>query len=132
MTTDLEQLRKEFLNGILTADTVICELENGDEVSLWCTDGEYSDIGEVAYLHLIYAEYREGGWSEEDPNDHHFMGGPSLYFHLDHVNEAVDAAVQYALKLGRTVNPAFRTAVTLEEVAERLDRGFSWKWPEVV
>lgn len=123
---DVEELRSALTETFIKSTGVTVELENGDEVCLGRDVGEYYKVGTLHYLFLFFAERCEGGWDEEDPNDHHFMAGPSLYFHLDQEQAAIDAAVLYVQRRYRERCPEFDKAVSLEEVAERLDRGFEW------
>ena len=116
-------LKQAFTDAIERAESVTFDLPSKDQVLFSCRPAEYARIGNVLYYTVGYGEYCEGGWDEEDPNDHHYMGTGTRFFHLNNKAAAIDAAVKYAMR-GPMIRENVHLACTLEEIGERLDAGF--------
>lgn len=123
-----EYIHRTFLDLFRRHSWVECILPNKDKVVLGRDLGEYVGVVKVIAITLYYGEYVESGWDEYDPNDHHYFGCRGLKFHLDQTHDAIEAATHYVL--GRKGNDRlFTKARSLEQIAERLASGFSFKYP---
>lgn len=116
-------LKQAFTDAIGRAESATFDLPCKDQVLFSCRPAEYARIGNVICYTVGYGEYCEGGWDEEDPNDHHYMGTGTRFFHLNNKAAAIDAAVKYAMR-GPMTREDVHLACTLEEIAARLDAGF--------
>lgn len=117
-------IRDKYLQALKRHVGVKCVLPSKDEVLLERDVGRYSKVGEVVNLRLVFGEYVEGDYYDEESNGHHFLTCGTVYFHIDELEKAAHAAAQYVLgKLSD--NAGVLGTASLEDIANRLDVGYS-------
>lgn len=104
----------------------------GNEIVFRANVGEFSEIGKMSYLEVVFGEKRTGCYNDPKQPGHHFVMGPGAYFPLeemvaarDYYHEMVEYYTDVNTRSDEELDERFKSlskkGYTLAEIARKND-----------